>query len=679
MIVLPPATNTTYRPDIDGLRAIAVLSVVLFHSGISFFPGGYVGVDVFFVISGYLITSIIINDIDRHSFSLTGFYLRRIRRIIPALFVVLACSSFAAYLLFMPGEFVAFGKSLIAAIASVSNVLFFTEAGYFEGPAELKPLLHTWSLGVEEQFYLIFPLLVLLLTRIAGKWRMAVILLLALFSLGFSEWAIAKDPSAAFYLAHYRAWELALGGLMTQAPSLRAESRVARESMGILGMLLILTSVFTYSDSTRFPGMFAAVPALGAALIIYSGGAVFPTMTKRFLSTTPLVFIGLISYSLYLWHWPILVFLKYYLIIPSTTSQIALALLTIFLLASLSWRLVEQPFRKVRISPNATFSAFAVVSIVLIAVGTAVILANGLPGRVSQEAVAYAKGAKDIDRTVGKCQRQLASYVANPTASIEACTLGKASASPSFILWGDSHAGALVPALKKLAQEHHVSGLAATKNACPPLLGVTRLDQSSAHNCRAFNAAVFDLINKNGIANVVLAARWSLYWHGTENFGKRKKLALLGDGDTTPTDVAESRQVTLRAIKRTIAALEASGAKVWLVEQVPELGHSGPTIIARLAHVGASPERLSTSLEDHSLRQASFRQHLHMIRESYDLKTLDPADILCNAAVCRSTMNGRSLYRDDDHLSRFGSITIKNLFMPVVRYQKPASTELSKQ
>ncbi len=378
-----------YRTEIDGLRALAVLPVILYHAGFSGFSGGFVGVDVFFVISGYLITSIIFTELQAGSFSLSGFYERRARRILPALFLVLACCLPVVWWLLLPHELVAFARSLLAVVLFVSNLLFWQETDYFATDADLIPLLHTWSLAVEEQYYLFFPLLLLLCRACGKRGLMALLGLIALVSLAFSEWGWPTDPAANFYLIPTRAWELMLGALaalyLQQTPpqaGLALTARWVAELLSALGIFLILLAVFMFDTSVHFPGLYALVPTLGAVCIILFASPA--TLAGKLLSLPPLVWVGLISYSAYLWHQPLLAFARIqYFIEPDQSLLGGVALLSL-LLAWLSWRFVEKPFRnKQAFSRPQIFilsllgsAAFAVIALILV-------MADGVPARFS--------------------------------------------------------------------------------------------------------------------------------------------------------------------------------------------------------------------------------------------------------------------------------------------------------
>jgi peptidoglycan/LPS O-acetylase OafA/YrhL len=335
-----------YRPEIDGLRAIAVVSVIVYHAGFNVLSGGFVGVDVFFVISGYLITSFILRDMGAGNFSLGRFYERRARRILPALFLVMLVCLPIALMLLMPRHMQDFAESLFAVATFTSNMFFLAESGYFGAEAELKPMLHTWSLAVEEQFYIFFPLLLLLLRPVSKRWLSAIFTLVLLASLIFAERLAVTDPNAAFYLLPTRAWELALGAL-TAVYLLRVGPRAespARQFCGILGLGLIVFSAIIYDERTPFPGIYALAPTVGTSLIILFG--VNGTWVNAILRQRVLVGVGLLSYSAYLWHQPLFAFARY-VNVTSTASSVmgGLCLLT-FLLAYCSWRWVETPFRR---------------------------------------------------------------------------------------------------------------------------------------------------------------------------------------------------------------------------------------------------------------------------------------------------------------------------------------------
>ncbi|HEY6579235.1 MAG TPA: acyltransferase, partial [Rhizomicrobium sp.] len=338
-VVSPSCRGHAYRPEIDGLRALAILPVVLFHYGAPGFRGGFVGVDVFFVISGYLITSLIQGEMEDGAFSLARFYERRVRRIFPALFAMLAVVSAAALIWFFPVDLVRYAQSLFATAVFGANFEFWREAGYFDAVANQKPLLHLWSIAVEEQFYLLFPALLLALRRVSPRARRAAIGGVLVVSFALGAWGVAAAPVATFYLLPARAWELMLGALLALGAFRAPKSRIAAETLALAGLALIAASVFAFTSQTPFPGPAALAPCLGAALVILAARPE-NSFAGKLLATRPLVFTGLISYSLYLWHWPVFVFATYIGFREPSGAESALLIALSFALAVISWRYV---------------------------------------------------------------------------------------------------------------------------------------------------------------------------------------------------------------------------------------------------------------------------------------------------------------------------------------------------
>lgn len=377
-----------YRPEIDGLRAVAVIPVILFHAGITAFSGGFIGVDIFFVISGYLITSIILNESDSPGgFSFWRFYDRRIRRIIPALYLVLSVSAVFSYLYMLPDPLENFGQSLVATVLFSNNVLLTLTSGYWDLAVEFKPLVHTWSLGVEEQYYIVFPTLMLLLWRFARGRAFAVILAVAIASLLLTEWAYRATPSANFYLLHTRAWEL-LAGSLCAIFSVR-NGLLKSNWVSALGLVLIAVPIFAYGEWTPFPSLYALAPVLGTALIIMFGTG--GTVVAALLSTRPMVAVGLISYSAYLWHQPLFAFARIHgRAEPPAAIFYTLIVLTL-ILSGLTWWLVERPFRNRRaMKARLLYPLFAVTTALLLGAGYLFHATHGLPQRVFPEQLASA-------------------------------------------------------------------------------------------------------------------------------------------------------------------------------------------------------------------------------------------------------------------------------------------------
>ncbi len=646
----------SYRPDIDGLRALAVLAVVLFHYRVPGFSGGFVGVDVFFVISGYLITGLILKEMDDGRFSLRHFYERRIRRIFPALFAMLAVVTIAAAYLFFPISFARFGKSLLATAFFASNFEFWREAGYFDVSADQKPLLHLWSIAVEEQFYLVFPALLLLIGS-RSKSRLA-LCVAAIFgaSLIFSIWSTHHARTAGYYLLPSRMWELMLGALLAVgALNVPPRARL-NEFAAAAGLALIGYSIFRYSSATLFPGAAALIPCVGTALIIAAGEGAF---LNRTLSLKPVVFVGLISYSLYLWHWPIYVFGRAVLFRAPTPFETVLLIALSSALAVLSWRYIEQPFRNRSFRwPRPVLFRGAGMSIAATAVCAALLVfGQGWPQRFSPEIRTILAEASDHEPRIRECFGLNADDVRNGRL----CSIGAKVEKASFLLWGDSHADALIPAVQSVAKRQGRSGLFAGTDSCPPLLGVKRADTAK---CAAFNDAVAKIATSKSIRDVILEARWAKNAEGS-SFGQEPagRVRLYDDISPGRTE-KETRDVFYRGLDRTVTALTHAGKTVILVASVPEVGFPVPAYLAH-ARMADPDAKLTTSTAAYRERQKFVLWAFAQMHRRYGAEVVYPDRVLCSASVCKVALNGRPLYRDAHHLSVFGAKQLTPLLAEV--------------
>lgn len=509
-------SDLKYRPDIDGLRAVAVLVVLAFHIGLSRFSGGFVGVDVFFVISGYLISSIILADINACRFTIKGFYERRIRRIFPALVAMLAVSSVVAYVYLLPSELVDYAKSMLAATGSASNLYFWQHSGYFESPLS-KPLLHTWSLAVEEQFYISFPLILLLVRRFfRDRLRTAVIWLL-LISLLTSCVVVVRNPETAFYMPYTRAWELLLGTLLSLRIFPHLKSAWLRNTATIGGLGMILWSVLFYTHDTVFPGLSALLPCVGSALIIWAGET-GTSLVGSLLSSRPVVFIGLISYSLYLWHWPVIVLRSmgmlmgvsaiswgHWSFFSAHRLDMLIDIAVSFVLAVLSWRFVESPFRNgpLRLSGRPLFALAGGVMALLLASAAWTVHARGFRGRFPDQAVQIASVLDSNEETAsirtGVCfvttEYHFEKYDFNTC-------LHEDQQKTNYLLLGDSHSAMLWSALTSALPHSNV--MQASTAACEPSLA-----PSGSKDCKEMMAYIFQrYLPTHSVQGLFIVARW---------------------------------------------------------------------------------------------------------------------------------------------------------------------------
>ena len=513
----PVRRGLKYRADIDGLRAVAVLSVLVFHIGWSRFGGGFVGVDVFFVISGYLISSIIFAEINASRFTITGFYERRIRRIFPALVVMLAVAGVVAVIYLLPAELVDYARSTLAATSSTANLYFWWHSGYFTSPFS-KPLLHTWSLAVEEQFYISFPLFLLLVRRFFPQRLRTAVVMLFLVSFVTSCIVVSRNPEAAFYMPYTRAWELLLGTLLSLGIFPRLRSAWLRNMATLSGIGMIMWSVLFYSKDTLFPGLSALMPCVGSALIIWAGEA-GPSLVGSVLSWRPTVFIGLISYSLYLWHWPVIVLHRmgmlvnlssitlgghWALLSPHRLDMLVQVALS-FLLAILSWRFVERPFRSgpLRLSGRPLFALAGGVIIILLGCAEWAVLAHGFRGRFPDKAlqVASVLDGEEEDRSVRTGVCFITTDYHFEKYNYDTC-LREDKNKKNYLLLGDSHSAMLWSALSSTLQHSNV--MQASTAACVP-----SLNPSGSDDCKKMMDFIFQqYLPTHPIQAVFIVGRW---------------------------------------------------------------------------------------------------------------------------------------------------------------------------
>lgn len=620
-----------YRPDIDGLRAIAVGAVVLYHAGLTSFGGGFVGVDIFFVISGYLISSILINDLNSGGISIIRFYVRRIRRIFPAFYFIVLTSGAVAWMTMLPGEFTRFGESVIAASLFVSNLYFFTESGYFDALAQSKPLLHTWSLAVEEQFYIVFPFFLKFL-KCDRKTRILVLAACAVFLFALCARETAINQKMAFYMAPFRGWEFLMGALIADKAIPLPRSRVLIEFLAVAASGLLIWSIVTFSDQTPFPGFAAFAPCLGAAALIYTGTQA-PTMVGRLLGSPLPRGLGLISYSLYLWHWPIFVFAGVRGVAigspHSTAGLIALALL----LSALSWRFVEQPFR--RHDPaggvRAPFLAGWLVSAAVVCFGLVVVGTNGVPTRFSPQVRQVEQARLDSSPDRGKCHASRA----NPIAFSDKCRYGAPSVEPSLAIWGDSFAVELAIPLGEKARSLGKSILFVSYSGCPPTIGVFA---SSTPDCEAHNLNILENLARGGAMETVILIA-----------DHRSHFARFG-------------AAYLEGLARVADSLAEAGKKVVVNWPIPAPPGDVPTLLARRALAGLDPAGLEIDEAAFNAENREVLMFLDRLVRRPNVSGARPGDYLCVDGRCRTVANGRVLYFDGSHLSLQGAALAADAF-----------------
>ena len=649
-----------HRRDIDGLRAIAVLSVVFCHVGLPGFLGGYIGVDIFFVISGFLITGILIRETEAGQFSIVRFYERRARRILPALFLLLAFFLVAGFFFWPPWQYLDFVKSSVATLFFVSNVWFLHTTGdYFGATAEYEPLLHTWSLAVEEQFYIVFPIIIWITTRFGRAAVVGSIIFLSIASFVLSIWSIYSNPLASFFLTPMRAWELGLGALVALDILPRLQRRFA-EIIAWSGILMICASIYLYSDDTAFPGFAALLPSLGAAAVVWSG-AQCRTSVGSILSTPIPVAFGLISYSLYLWHWPALVIARG--LVGKVHIDLVWAMAVILfsvLMAYLSWRYVERPFRKPPtmsgMSAATVFSLSAAGASVLLVANGLTFLYDGFEGRISPDVRAVYEKAVMVSDEEERCSAE--------AADAPFCTFGsekRGEGAAEVLVWGDSHAAATLPGFDQWARKYNIGGVAAVKNACAPLRGIERADQGSHHACAAFNERVLDYVGAHPkLTYIILIGRWALLAEGNRAPGEtgRNPVLTLASEENVPTD---NLALFDHGMTATVKRLRDLGRDVILVEGIPEFGFDVPKRYLEAQFFGR-PLSGGPSRAAFNARNARALSVLERVSHDYGARRVSVADVMCQSA-CKASANGNLLYRDDDHLSIDGAYFVVQRIM----------------
>lgn len=629
-----------YRREIDGLRAVAVVPVVLFHAGFNLFSGGYVGVDVFFVISGYLITTILLSELHTGKLSIVKFYERRARRLLPALFLVMACCLPFAWLWLLPEDMVDFGQSLMSVVGFVSNILFWREeTGYFNTAAELKPLLHTWSLAVEEQFYLLFPLALMLLWKLPRLGLFAVLALASVISLGIAEWGAHNQPAAAWFLLPTRAWELGIGAMA--AMHLRSKPLDGQagggfnQLMSLAGIGMIAWAIFVFDDNTPFPGVWGLLPVVGTALLILF--ATPATLGGKLLGSRALVGIGLISYSAYLWHQPLLAFARQRNIVELDLAVVWSLILATFVLAWLSWRYVETPFRHAAtVSKKQVFAFSGAGMMTFFTVGSVAWVANGFDGRV--------QGALAQELVEVSTQR-LGQYecwgMADQTKR-KNCTLGIQDDAVrfDFALVGDSHVSTLYPLLDAYGIENNKSGMDITLGSCPVFLQNYPTGTRNPVQCRTLQLYFSEIMNKGRLPkNLIVGGAWIQWFELEDSLGS--------------TGRAED-------VSTSIKTMLANGHNVLLVYPVPVMSSNVPKLLLKYLHNQGdiSSGAGSISSADFNSRVKAAQSALDAIGEHQNLTRVYPEKLLCDTILdnrCAAHVDGKPLYSDDNHLSSYGA------------------------
>lgn len=635
-------SHPKYRPDIDGLRAVAVLSVVVFHAFPMVMPGGFIGVDIFFIISGFLITTILLQNQERGTFSYAIFYDRRIRRILPSLTIVVLFSVVAGWFLLLPDEYKQFGKHVAGGATFTSNIVLLRESGYFDVSAELKPLLHLWSLAIEEQFYIVWPVVI----AFACKWRRGFTLVTGLLiaaSFLINLYLLSENPNAAFYTPFSRFWELMIGGALAYWATTRRDSGgIFVNARSIVGVVLLALGFLLISKDRGFPGWWALMPCVGAVLLISAGPRAW--LNKVVLSNKIVVWLGLISYPLYLWHWPLLSFARISEGEAPEASIRAAVVGVSVLFAWLTYKFIETPVRvNGRIGSKALLLIFFFVSLL----GFSAFLSNGYVNRIRHEPY-FERYRSLVDGVDAQKYAGCPAAFAGGAFPINQCMRSK-DGPASMALFGDSHAEDKFAGLAKIDQKHN--WLLVGNSSCPPVNGVSI--EGSIKNCQQRTEYITEaLIRDSNISTVVLAFFGNSFLppYAADHVARHlppdfTKFSVNG------VEHIDRSSVFFLGLEKTVSLLIKGGKKVVILVDTPEL-----PFLPRSCLRALPAERCRLARDDVLSRQAELRVGLQrMVQKHTEVALFDPIELFCNNSYCTFESEREMYYKDSHHLSMVGS------------------------
>jgi len=636
--------SMNYRPEISGLRAIAVLPIIFFHAGFDMFKGGYLGVDIFFVISGYLITTILSKEIDAGNFSFVGFYERRARRILPALFFMLFIIIIISWFWLLPNEMRRFSQSLVSVLVFASNIFFYITTDYFTGGGEFRPLLHVWSLSVEEQYYFIYPAFLILIYKIKKHYQYLLLLLVFLLSLLYSEYLLDIDAKFSYYTLPTRAYEFIVGAFSAfYVSKINATNRkyLLNEIMSFIGAGMIVFSVFLFDKLTPFPGFYALVPTIGAAIIIVY--CTESTIIGRLLSNKILVNIGLMSYGAYLWHHPLFALSRHRLIAPLGDYQIILLIILTFIMAYISYRYIEGPFRDKRLfNRKVVFISFMLASLAFVSFGLFGHFNEGFAQRIPKKV-----SDVHISRESEKLMKMSGCEIANGVFNNSKCLRGHLEFIPNMVLVGDSHAQSITQELSGIFNDKKKSFLPYVKSSCP--LNFYRQDSYNKSNsaCNKYQDAIYQDSTKNNIQFYVI-------------FSRRDFLNKI-----LPT----SQKVEFTNHLKSVLNLADRGKKIILINPVPAYEtHVSDYMSKNILFYDSKLDHITQSQDEFESRMSFFTDKYKQLAKHENIYNVSILDLFCDDSTskCITQIDGVPLYYDKDHLSYAGANLIAKKVSEVI-------------
>ena len=663
-----------YRPEIDGLRAMAILPVVFYHLGFSYFKGGFFGVDIFFIISGYLITSILLNDYYSNNFSFTNFYIRRARRILPNIIIIIFLISFVSFFIMPFDELQKFISSIIPSLFFFSNFYFSNKNEYFDLDIDLNPLVHTWSLSFEEQFYIIFPLFLFFFLRYFNKKfnLYVVFFIIFLISLCFGQFGgnlkleppyiesefvfFSKSIYANFYLPFARVWELTLGSFLAFFKSEKKINPFLCELFSFLGIGMIVVTVFFFDKNTFHPGFFTLLPCLGSAFVIFFSQQ--SILAKKILSLNILVFIGLISYSIYIFHFPIISILKYGIYYFDDNFFNFLIFVLIISLSYLNWKYCEEFFR--RIICNKKFIIFIIASYIFLL--TFVVVFNFLIKKEFRENFILPKNISQTLKRLDlekKCQKGFSHLEKNFK---NLCFFGKEDKNEiDYIVTGDSHANSFIYEIKEFAENNNFKILFLSYPGCPVLHSVKIKGRlTGGWECDARNNFIFNLARKKNIKKILLISRWSYYANNDVLISNKFK-------NKSTKKIFENSFMSL------VNDYEKIGTKVFLIDQIPTQKY-----LAKFSFIASLPvdKDFNSRLEKKSIDYNDYLNDQKYTKEVFEkaaskfsnLQIINFDRFFCkknNKCLIGTDMG--SYYFDDDHISYEGAKLLRNYLFAIIK------------
>jgi len=659
-----------YRPDIDGLRAISILAVVAFHAFPNWVRGGFIGVDVFFVISGYLISTGILENLEKGTFSFSQFYARRIKRIFPALIVILLVCFIIGWFVLLADEYKQLNKHIASIAGFVPNIVYWYEAGYFDNSSDTKPLLHLWSLGIEEQFYIVWPLLL----WFAWKKKINIIsltLVLIFISFAINLNDIKQYPISTFYSPQTRFWQLLSGGLLAllntynvdmlkiikikinhtiyhifNIEKQEVQATIIANVLSFLGLLILAYGFLQFNIELKYPGKWALIPVVGTLMLIFSGPEAW--INRKILSNKIAIWLGLISFPLYLWHWPLLSFLR---ILESGTPSRNLRILAVALsifFAWLTYKLIECPIRYGK-NGKYTVIVLILVMILIFYVGYYTYSRDGLNDRIiNKNLISYSESIK-LPIKAKECFDIPYAFKKNEGWF---CNLGRSDLKVNYFVYGDSHAMSLIPALEQFAINNKLRIQFAGASGCPSLLDIQSVRGETdieKYNCKELNERIFNYVKNSRIDTVILANRWTYY---TDSFSRPGDFNPITRNLDSYIDKTSSTKDLVWAIQNTVSRYSSINVKVIFIEDNPQQINDPKNVLRKGRGIETEYLKYSVTLEEHKKNQNAISQVL----KNTTAKIINLDDILCFESICPLVANSKFLYFDDNHLSVYGSL-----------------------